>query len=136
MRSPPPPGRLHMRYHPHTCANTSSSLRLCVRRSFHFGTFYLNPGTVIWYLQRMEPFTSQHIILSVRRHPPPHYRSHAHHRRGLALLLGNVVLDNLVIGWHACVLACACLCVRGALSGWQVRPPQPPVPQHRCGLEW
>jgi len=32
---------------------------------YHYGTFYLNPGTVIWYLQRMEPFTSQHIILSV-----------------------------------------------------------------------
>ena len=33
---------------------------------YHYGTFYMNSGTVVWFLQRLEPYTTQHIILSVR----------------------------------------------------------------------
>ena len=40
--------------------------------SFLYGTHYSNIGSVVFYLLRLEPFTSMHLELQVRLMPPPH----------------------------------------------------------------
>eukprot|EP01029_Cantina_marsupialis_P019364 TRINITY_DN449_c0_g1_i3.p1 TRINITY_DN449_c0_g1~~TRINITY_DN449_c0_g1_i3.p1 ORF type:complete len:3311 (-),score=1067.06 TRINITY_DN449_c0_g1_i3:2337-12269(-) len=44
---------------------------------FHFGTHYSNPQAVIWYLIRMEPFTSYHVYLQDGRFDKPDRQFHS-----------------------------------------------------------
>lgn len=45
------------------CFETSGSMVGSMHGSFHYGTHYSNPGSVMSYLVRIEPFTSLHIEL-------------------------------------------------------------------------
>ena len=44
---------------------------------FHYGSHYSSAGTVLYYMLRLEPFTSLAIALQAR-HPSPPARAHTH----------------------------------------------------------
>jgi hypothetical protein len=50
----------------------------------HYGTHYMNPQSVLWYLIRLEPFASSHIVLQDGRfdHPDRQFHSIAEAFRG------------------------------------------------------